>query len=230
MKRIDEYNNIRNFLKNILESENGFIENYTKIFKLAYHKDSDIRLLLVDDFLNKYCNEKSDLLLCRLINDKDDVVRYKASLAIEDTVMKKSCDELGRRVLKEKDLINKSSFIITYTIVSKQIYNENVSLNFLYDLKKRYYKNKELSLFINAGLVILNKFDYLTELLYELSTFKNEVILYEIILALKEICRYFTEYENNEEILNKIKETIRNYNKTYKNTRINHSIDWILKQ
>ena len=230
MKRIDEYNNIRDFLKNILESENGFIENYTKIFKLAYHKDSDIRLLLVDDFLNNYCNEKSDLLLCRLINDKDDVVRYKASLAIEDTVMKKSCDELGRRVLKEKDLINKSSFIITYTIVSKQIYNENVSLNFLYDLKKRYYKNKELSLFINAGLVILNKFDYLTELLYELSTFENEVILYEVILALKEICRYFTEYENNEEILNKIKDTIRNYNKTYNNIRINHSIDWILKQ
>ena len=229
MKAIKEYNRIKEYLLNNIKNENDYLNNNAYLASMLKHPDSDVRMLIIE-LAAEYNNSQSDYFLSVLINDKNALIRYWAGVNMEIVGMEKSLDALIKRIFIEKDIINKSSFLIIYSIIARDYFDDEEILKFIFKLKSLYKNSNVFNLYIIASLVIMGKKDYIYELINSLLIEKKEKKIYEILLALKDVFVYYSKYDSKENnICLEIKKYLEFFaNKVYKNSRINIIISEII--
>lgn len=225
MKKLDEYNNIKEYLCNNIKNEVDYLNNVDYLTRLLKHPDSDVRML-INDLTIEYNNSQSDYFLSILINDKNSLIRYWAGEHIEIVGKEKSLDSLIKRIFVEKDISNKSSFLITYSIVASDYFDNEEILNFIFNLKNLYKSSNVFYLYIIASLVIVGKKDYLYELIHSLLIEKKERRIYEILLAIKQVFVYYSKYDSSKNhVCLEIKKCLEHFvNRVYIDSRINITI------
>lgn len=193
--KIKQYNQYHSLLNSLDGVE--LLNCKAELTKLISCKDWNIRSR-VATFLSDYNEPYAEQLLCKMIFDKNWIVRSSAVQSLEEIGTNDSLEYLFDAFKKEKYEINIPVFI--FCITNLFLRNDlaiDLLVKWLYQVKIEYYKNRYIVPYILSALIILKKNDYFDELISLYECKDNEMKL-SVLTSLEYICDFEIDYHKND--------------------------------